>query len=74
MATDHTDALVVGAGPSGAATALLLARAGHRTVVIDRSRFPRDKPCGEGLMPSGVAALQRLGMLDRVLATGAPRL
>ena len=74
MATDHTDALVVGAGPSGAATALLLARAGHQTVVIDRSRFPRDKPCGEGLMPSGVAALRRLGLLDRVLATGAPRL
>jgi len=70
----NVDVVVVGAGPSGAATALLLARAGHRTVVLDRAHFPRDKACGEGLMPSGVAVLRRLGLLDAVLATGAPRL
>jgi menaquinone-9 beta-reductase len=65
---------VVGAGPSGAATALVLSRAGHSVTVLDRARFPRDKACGEGLMPPGVAALRRLGVLDDVLATGAPRI
>ncbi len=74
MQSDDADVVVVGAGPSGAATALLLARAGHRVLVLDRARFPRDKACGEGLMPSGVAALRRLGVLEAVLEQGAPQL
>jgi 2-polyprenyl-6-methoxyphenol hydroxylase-like FAD-dependent oxidoreductase len=67
-------AVVVGAGPSGAATALSLSRAGHSVTVIDSARFPRDKACGEGLMPPGVACLRRLRVLDDVLAVGAPRI
>jgi geranylgeranyl reductase family protein len=43
------DALVIGAGPAGSATALRLARAGARVLLVDRQRFPRDKPCGGGL-------------------------
>ena len=74
MSAEDADVVVVGAGPSGAATALLLARAGHRAIVLDRARFPRDKACGEGLMPSGVAVLRRLGLIDALLATGAPPL
>jgi flavin-dependent dehydrogenase len=74
VSADDADVVVVGAGPSGAATALLLARAGHRTIVCDRARFPRDKACGEGLMPSGVAVLRRLGLLDALLESGAPKL
>jgi menaquinone-9 beta-reductase len=70
----ESGAVVVGAGPSGAATALVLSRAGHPVTVLDRARFPRDKACGEGLMPPGVGVLRRLGLLDDVLATGAPRL
>lgn len=67
-------AVVVGAGPSGAATALALSRAGHAVTVLDSARFPRDKACGEGLMPPGVACLRRLRVLDDVLAVGAPRI
>ena len=63
--------VVVGAGPSGATTALLLARRGHHVALVDRARFPRDKACGEGVMPPGVAALRRMGLYERVLATGA---
>lgn len=66
--------IVVGAGPSGAATALLLARAGHHVAVFDRATFPRDKACGEGLMPPGVAVLRRLGVFERVLAIDARRI
>ncbi|HSP64959.1 MAG TPA: FAD-dependent oxidoreductase [Candidatus Deferrimicrobium sp.] len=69
-----TDVVVVGAGPSGAATALLLSRAGHSVTVLDRTHFPRDKACGEGLMPPGVGVLRRLGLLDAVAATMAPPL
>jgi flavin-dependent dehydrogenase len=67
-------AVVVGAGPSGVATALVLSGAGHAVTVLDRARFPRDKACGEGLMPPGVAVLRRLGVLQDVLATQAPQL
>ena len=41
--------LVVGAGPAGSASALRLARAGAKVLLVDRARFPRDKPCGGGL-------------------------
>jgi menaquinone-9 beta-reductase len=72
--TDQERVVVVGGGPSGAATALALSRAGVAVTVLDRARFPRDKACGEGLMPPGVAVLRRLGVLDDVLAIPAPRI
>jgi len=56
------DLLIAGAGIAGSALAIHLARRGHSVVLIERSRFPREKPCGEGLMPAGVAALERLGI------------
>lgn len=59
----ETDVLVVGGSVAGATTARLLAEAGHRVIVLDRARFPRDKPCGEGVMPTGVRLLDRLGVL-----------
>jgi menaquinone-9 beta-reductase len=65
------DAVVVGAGPAGSATAARLAGAGHRVLLLDRARFPRPKPCGECLNPAAVRALAELGVLDRVLAAGA---
>jgi geranylgeranyl reductase family protein len=46
---DRFDVLVVGAGPAGSATAFHLARAGASVLLVDKARFPRDKPCGGGL-------------------------
>jgi menaquinone-9 beta-reductase len=62
------DVLVVGAGPAGSACAQLLARAGVHTVLVDAHAFPRDKVCGDGLIPDAHAALQRLGVYDEVMA------
>ena len=62
------DLLVVGAGPAGSACALMLAQAGRQVVLVDAQAFPRDKVCGDGLVPDTHAALRRLGLLDAVLA------
>jgi flavin-dependent dehydrogenase len=64
-----TDVLVVGGGVAGAATARLLAEAGHHVTLLDRARFPRDKPCGEGVMPTGARLLDRLGVLAKIPPT-----
>lgn len=67
---DEVDVIIVGAGPAGAATALHLARRGHTCVLLDKATFPREKPCGEGLMPHGVAELGHLGLAQAALAAG----
>jgi flavin-dependent dehydrogenase len=63
------DVAVVGAGPAGSALAAMLGRAGVRTVLLDRARFPRDKPCGEGLLPAGVSVLEEIGVSLRSFPT-----
>jgi flavin-dependent dehydrogenase len=64
------DAIIVGARVAGAATALLLARRGHRVLVVDRDRRGRDTLSTHALMRAAVVQLQRWGLLDRVVATG----
>lgn len=66
------DVLVVGAGPAGSACALALARQGVHVLLVDQHDFPRDKVCGDGLIPDTHAALKRLGVLDEVLAAAQP--
>ena len=56
------DLLIVGGGPAGLATAIRARQAGLGATVLDRSRPPVDKPCGEGLMPDGLARLTELGV------------
>lgn len=60
-----TDVLVVGGGPAGLATALHATRRGLSATVVDAREGVIDKACGEGLMPSGVRALARLGIRPR---------
>lgn len=62
------DVLVVGAGPAGSAAANGLARAGVDVVLVDQHVFPRDKICGDGLIPDAHHAMRRLGVLDAVMA------
>lgn len=62
----EAEVVIVGGGPAGLATALELHLAGHEALILDRARPPIDKACGEGLMPDGVRALERLGVeLDK---------
>jgi 2-polyprenyl-6-methoxyphenol hydroxylase-like FAD-dependent oxidoreductase len=61
-----TDVLIAGGGVAGASLALLLGRRGARVELVDRDTFPREKPCGEGLMPAGVRALERWGLAELV--------
>ena len=64
------DVVIAGGGPAGATLALLLGRAGLSVEVYEAKRFPREKPCGEGIMPAGVAVLDRLGL--RAAVGGRP--
>ncbi|MFN8892261.1 MAG: NAD(P)/FAD-dependent oxidoreductase, partial [Betaproteobacteria bacterium] len=66
------DVLVIGAGPAGSACAQRLASRGCHVVLADQHAFPRDKICGDGLIPDAHAALARLGVLDEVLARAQP--
>jgi geranylgeranyl reductase family protein len=59
---------VIGAGPAGSAAAWQLARRGLQVVLVDQQVFPRDKVCGDGLIPDAHAALRRMGVLDEVMA------
>lgn len=57
------DLLVVGGGPAGLAVAIRARQAGLTATVLDRSHPPVDKPCGEGIMPDGLARLDELGVV-----------
>jgi geranylgeranyl reductase family protein len=56
------DAVVVGGGPGGSTAAYWLARAGRRVLVVEKSAFPREKVCGDGLTPRAVRCLEDMGV------------
>jgi menaquinone-9 beta-reductase len=59
---DEADVIVVGAGPAGATTAFYLAQSGLDVLLLEKSRFPREKVCGDGLTPRAVKTLVNMGI------------
>lgn len=71
-ATQDADVIVVGGGPGGSSAATFLARQGLDVLLLEKSSFPRDKVCGDGLTPRTVRMLARLG-IDTSPGSGWPR-
>jgi geranylgeranyl reductase family protein len=71
---DRVQVIVVGGGPAGSATAFFLARAGVDVTLLDRARFPRDKPCSEYMSPQASRILDDMGLLTRIEEAGAAAL
>jgi geranylgeranyl reductase family protein len=61
---ERYDLVVVGAGPGGSSAAYHSAKAGLNTLLIDRQEFPRDKTCGDGLMPHTASEVALMGLAD----------
>ena len=59
---DAADVIIVGAGPAGSTTAFYLAQAGIDVLMLEKSQFPREKVCGDGLTPRAVKALVGMGI------------
>lgn len=69
---DLFDVIVVGAGAAGAATAMLIARTGLRTLLLDRGTLGADRLSTHALMRGGVSQLARWGLLGEIVAAGTP--
>ena len=66
------DAIVLGARCAGSPTAMLLAHKDHRVLLVDKATFPSDTMSTHLIHPPGIAALERWGLLERLLETGCP--
>jgi len=65
------DSIIIGAGPAGSSAAALLAESGHRVLLVEKSRFPREKLCGEFITPECLNLFDRLGVSARMFDAGA---
>jgi menaquinone-9 beta-reductase len=68
---EEADVIVVGAGPAGSAAAFYLAQAGLDVLLLEKSRFPREKVCGDGLTPRAVKALTGMGIDISISSAGS---
>ncbi|MGA1293456.1 MAG: FAD-dependent oxidoreductase, partial [Candidatus Nanopelagicales bacterium] len=60
--TNKSDVIVVGAGPAGSATAFHLAKQGLNVTLFEKTSFPREKVCGDGLTPRAVKQILDMGI------------
>ena len=65
------DVIIVGAGPGGCGAAITLARLGYEILLVEKEKFPRSKVCGDGMSPPTLEVLDRLGVLQEIMA-GSP--
>lgn len=65
------DIIVIGAGPAGSSAAITLSQSGCRVLLLEKSRFPREKLCGEFLTPECLPLFDRLGVRERLIEAGA---
>ena len=72
MSDARYDAIVIGGRCAGSPTAMLLARQGHRVLLVDKATFPSDTMSTHLVHPPGVSALERWGLLERLEASGCP--
>jgi 2-polyprenyl-6-methoxyphenol hydroxylase-like FAD-dependent oxidoreductase len=70
----HYDALIIGAGPAGTTTAILLAQAGWKVALVEKKRFPRRKVCGECIAATNLPLLDALGVGNAFHALAGPQL
>ena len=68
------DAIIIGGGPAGSTTALMLARAGWAVALIEKSQFPRAKVCGEFISASTFPLLAEFGLLENVRRLAGPEI
>ena len=66
----HWDVVIIGAGPAGALAAVHLAAAGHKVLLLDKEHFPREKVCGDALLPDAQRCLDSAGLGDIVREHG----
>ena len=72
MAAGDFDAIIVGARCAGSPTAMLLARKGHRVLVVDKATFPSDTISTHLIHPAGMATLRNIGLHNQVTGAGSP--
>lgn len=71
---NHYDVIIIGGGPAGCSAATLLAARGVRVILLEKSRMPRQKLCGEFIAAECFPTLNRLGVMERLLAAGAQKI
>src|SRR6185436_556277 len=67
------DTIIIGGGPAGSSAAISLSKRGARVLVLEEKRMPRGKLCGEFITPECFPTLERLGVMNRMLAAGAKK-